>query len=204
MPPQININDLYSMQKNKSKNRIACFDIILQLSHNRIKTVASHNGQNTFYEIPGFMIGYPLYNLQEALEYIVSSLRKNGFLVQLLPEPHVAVVYISWDPDELKPSKPLKQLRPRADNMYNQQLLMNNRYQPTNIHTTTNHSANLNTNTYEKLKTTFQSSLEYTNQPQFNIPLLKSSSPIDFGTPKTENTRPVKIEPFYLSNLRLF
>jgi hypothetical protein len=36
---------------------------------------------------------------------MVESLRNVGFLVQILPPPHIAVVYISWDPQELNPPK---------------------------------------------------------------------------------------------------
>jgi hypothetical protein len=116
MPPQINLNELYSMQKKKNLKRIQCFDKILELCHKRIRMVSSYNGLNTFYEIPGFIIGFPLYNLEECLEYTVDSLRKNGFLVQILPKPHIAVIYISWDPNELKPPKAIKQSRPKSLN----------------------------------------------------------------------------------------
>ena len=100
-PPQINLQELYGMQKKKKQNRLLCFDHIIELCHRRIRTVASYSGQNTFYEIPGIVVGYPLYNLTECIEYVVASLRNNGFLVQVLPPPHIGVVYISWDPREL-------------------------------------------------------------------------------------------------------
>jgi len=107
MPPQINLQELYSMQKKKLKNRSKCFDYIIELCHRRIRTVSSYCGQNTFYEIPGFVVGYPLYNLNECITYVVDALRKNGFLIQILPPPNISVIYISWDPRELKPQKAL-------------------------------------------------------------------------------------------------
>ena len=100
-PPQINLQELYGMQKKKKQNRLLCFDHIIELCHRRIRTVASYSGQNTFYEIPGIVVGYPLYNLNECIAYVVASLRNNGFLVQVLPPPHIGVIYISWDPREL-------------------------------------------------------------------------------------------------------
>ena len=95
------------MQKKKKENRLLVFDHIIELCHRRIRNVASYNGQNTFYEIPGIVVGYPLYSLWECVDYVVGALRKNGFLVQILPRPHIGVVYISWDPRELKPQKAL-------------------------------------------------------------------------------------------------
>lgn len=101
MPPQINLKELYSMQDQKKKNRTVCFDHIIELCHRRIRTVCSYGGQNTFYEIPGILIGYPLYNIQDCIEYIIKTLRANGFLVQKLPPPNLFVIYISWDKTEL-------------------------------------------------------------------------------------------------------
>ena len=105
MAPLINMNELYNLKKKKEQIKNKSFDHIIELCHKRIKNIAAHGGLNTFYEIPGMLLGYPLYNIYECLEYIVDKLRKNGFLVQILPPPHVCVVYISWDPSELKPKK---------------------------------------------------------------------------------------------------
>ena len=123
MPPQINLQELYNMQKKKIKNRAKCFDHILELCHRRIRNVSSYSGQNTFYEIPGFVVGYPLYNLQECISYIVDALRKNGFLIQVLEPPHIGVIYISWDPRELMPKKALP---PSQNSIYTPGLIQNN------------------------------------------------------------------------------
>ena len=120
MPPQINLQELYSMQKKKLQNRRKCFDFIIELCHRRIRTVSSYCGQNTFYEIPGFVVGYPLYNLSECIEYVVEALRKNGFLIQILPPPQVSVIYISWDPRELRPQKALPPPPPVSINSFKQ------------------------------------------------------------------------------------
>ena len=60
---------------------------------------------NTFYEIPGLLVGYPLYNIYDCTDYVIEHLRKSGFVVQVLPPPQVCVLYISWDPNEIKPAK---------------------------------------------------------------------------------------------------
>jgi hypothetical protein len=122
MPPQINISELYSMQKKQAQKRTVCFDKILEMCHNRIKSIAEINGQNTFYEVPAFLLGFPLYNLDECLNYIVAALRKNGFLVQILPKPHISVIYISWDPEELNPPKPMKTHRIRSQHPQHPQI----------------------------------------------------------------------------------
>lgn len=104
--PSITLSELYDMKKKKETNRTKCFDHIMELCHRRIRNIASYGGLNCFYEIPGLLIGFPIYNLDECTSYIVEKLRKSGFLVQLLPPPHISVIYISWDPNELKPRRP--------------------------------------------------------------------------------------------------
>lgn len=106
MPPQISLNELYSMRRKRQTSRNVCFDHIVDLCHRRIRTIASYGGLNAFYEIPGLIVGYPLFNIQDCMGYVIAALRRTGFLVQILPPPHIAVLYISWDPDELKPKKP--------------------------------------------------------------------------------------------------
>lgn len=104
MPPHISLHELYVMQKEKKTARTVSFDKILEQCHRRIRTIAAHGGMNTFFEIPGMLVGYPLYNIFECCQYVVEQLRKTGFLVQILPPPHVCVIYMSWDPQELKPN----------------------------------------------------------------------------------------------------
>jgi hypothetical protein len=117
MPPQISLNELYSMGKKKQATRTLCFDRVVELCHRRIRTVASYGGLNAFYEIPSMLVGYPLYNLAECTHYVVAALRKNGFLVQLLGNsgaPVDGVIYISWDPKEIKPPRPAIERQPGA------------------------------------------------------------------------------------------
>jgi len=106
MPPHINIKELYSIQKKKEEQRHVSYDHILNLIHRRIKVIANHGGTNTFYEIPGLVVGYPLFDLYKCTKYIMNALRDNSFFVQILPPPHIAVIYVSWDKQDTKMSLP--------------------------------------------------------------------------------------------------
>ena len=149
MPPQINLQELYSMQKKKIKNRSKCFDYIIDLCHRRIRNVSSYCGQNTFYEIPGFVVGFPLYNLNECITYVVDALRKNGFLIQILPPPNIGVVYISWDPREMKQQKLLEAPPPQLSinsNKINNMSFMQMQMPMQNFQQTPNNNNNNNNN----------------------------------------------------------
>jgi hypothetical protein len=216
MPPQININELYSIQKKKKQKRTVCFDKILELCHNRIKYIAESNGQNTFYEIPGILAGYPLYNLYECLDYVVDALRKNGFLVQILPKPHIAVIYISWDPEELKPPKPTatKQIKPRQQIALQQKEYMDNSTALTqfnqnntslyNNNTLYNNNSlyNDNTSSYNNDNLVYNPNTFHTKNKSNKIVQSKNNKN-KLALPSVE-TRTMQSEPFYLASLRLF
>lgn len=105
MAPHISLSELYNMKREKEKSKTISFDKVVELCHRRIRTIATYGGMNAFYEIPGMIVGYPLYNIFDCRQYLVESLRKTGFLVQILSPPQHNVVYISWDPEEIKPQK---------------------------------------------------------------------------------------------------
>jgi hypothetical protein len=105
--PQISIAELYSMKNKKEKIKYNTFNVIIDKCHSKIKSIAAQGGMNVFFEIPHVMIGYPLYDINECIEYVVEALRKNGLLVQILPYPNFNTIYISWKPTDVKTRKQL-------------------------------------------------------------------------------------------------
>jgi hypothetical protein len=105
MNARISLNELYQLKRKKEYTRVQHFDKVLDRCYSRIRKVAEQGGLNTFYEVPGMIVGLPLYNIQTCTEYIIKKLRDSGFLVQLMPPPSMYVVYVCWDPEEIKPMK---------------------------------------------------------------------------------------------------
>jgi hypothetical protein len=112
MYPHISISELYEMKNKKDKIKISTFNVILTKCHEKIKKIAGQGGMNIFFEIPYVMIGYPLYNIDDCIEYITNALKKNGLLVQILPKPNHNTIYISWKPTDVKTKKQLTSSRP--------------------------------------------------------------------------------------------
>lgn len=101
MPPKLSIHELYSLKKKKDTVKQQSFDKILETCHNKIKKIASSGGMNIFFEVPYIVIGLPLYDINACINYLVECLRKNGLLVQILPEPNNNILYISWNPFDI-------------------------------------------------------------------------------------------------------
>ena len=109
MPPQISLTELYSIKNKKELSKHISYDKIIELCHSKIKKIAQAGGMNIFYEVPYIIIGLPLYDINKCVEYVYSSLKKNGLLVQILPYPNNTTLYISWNPADLN-IKPMKYL----------------------------------------------------------------------------------------------
>ncbi|MAT11283.1 MAG: hypothetical protein CMM02_09770 [Rhodopirellula sp.] len=107
MPPQISLDSLYQYKNNKDKKKTYIFDEIILKCHDKIKKIAIQGGQCIFFEIPYVIIGKPLYNIFDCIDYIVKALKKNGLFVSILAPPNNNILYISWNPNDTNKRKRL-------------------------------------------------------------------------------------------------
>lgn len=90
----LNINELYGTIHEKNIKRLENFDNILKKIHDRIRCCAKKEETYCFYQIPEFIFGVPLYNINDLRKYLINSLEKNGFKL-LYMEPNW--LFISWE-----------------------------------------------------------------------------------------------------------
>ena len=98
----LNINDLYKTSDRKNEIRFRIFDNILKKIHIRIKNSAINEKMYCFYQIPEFIIGTPIYDINELKEYLINSLKKDRFKL-LYIDPNW--LFISW---QIKSKKNIK------------------------------------------------------------------------------------------------
>ena len=96
---QLKISDLYSKINEKNLKRLEIYDDVLVKCHNRIKYNSDLEKTYCFYQIPEFIIGVPIFNIQEMRTYIINSLQNNGFQIMYI-EPNW--LFISWGKDNTK------------------------------------------------------------------------------------------------------
>jgi hypothetical protein len=87
--------DLIKQQKERDKRRHDTFNKIYKKIEKRISIASIGNSYFTMYEIPEFILGIPLYNIIEAVNYIKDKLIYNGFTVEYY-KPNILL--ISWLP----------------------------------------------------------------------------------------------------------
>ena len=89
----LDIKDLYSTINEKTIKRLEIYDNVLVKCHKRIKYNSSLERTYCFFQIPEFIIGVPLYNVSDLRNYIINSLKRNGFHIVYI-DPNW--LYISW------------------------------------------------------------------------------------------------------------
>lgn len=96
---KVDINELYAVQDKQEKEKIHSFETLLKRCHKSIKLDASHGALDSWFVVPEAMIGHPLYDIQDASNYVLDALDENGFYVEYF-EPNI--IFISWDKKMMK------------------------------------------------------------------------------------------------------
>ena len=107
MSSQLDINSLFETTQTKQARRIEIYDKVLRQCHTRIKQYSKQELTVCFFAIPEFIIGVPLYDINELRTYLITSLEKNGFKIMYL---HPNWLMIDWTEkkrslDKVKQSK---------------------------------------------------------------------------------------------------
>lgn len=90
----LNINTLFEEQDKKVLNRLKLFDDILVQIHNKIKLNSKNKTFYCTHHIPEFLIGKPLYKVDDLRKYLIDSLKRDKFDVLYI---HPNLLFISWE-----------------------------------------------------------------------------------------------------------
>ena len=89
----LNIFSLYQKSNEKKRLRLEIYNKILTQCHKKIKRASNLHQLKTYFIIPEYFFGVPLYNQLACICYLMITLRKNGFKIQYI---HPNLLYISW------------------------------------------------------------------------------------------------------------
>ena len=121
----LNINHLYETMYEKNNCRLSKFDDILKKVHQRIVCQARLEKTYCFFQVPEFIFGVPLYNVNDLRQYLINSLQKNGFKL-LYIEPNW--LFITWEYKKPKTYQPDKGKKDKKKDYK-----LTNDYKPTGI-----------------------------------------------------------------------
>ena len=89
----VKASDILEQQNELKENKKKTYRKILDRINQKIKTTGSSTNRCCWYEIPEFILGLPIYKLDECAEYIMKKLKNNGFKVNLVNNN---ILIISW------------------------------------------------------------------------------------------------------------
>jgi hypothetical protein len=89
----VKAEDIIKEQNELQANKKKTYKKILERINSKIKTTSVSNNKGCWYEVPEFILGLPIYKMNECVEYIMKKLKNNGFTVTLINNN---VIIISW------------------------------------------------------------------------------------------------------------
>lgn len=95
----VKADDLIKEQKEREERKKITFDKIYKLVEKKILVASAGDYYYTWYQIPEFLVGLPIYSLDECSKYIRDKLKKNGFESDYY-EPNILL--IKWFPKKTK------------------------------------------------------------------------------------------------------
>lgn len=91
----LNAKDIVAAQAKKINKRHESFKQIIEQCNKQIKKSIEIERNITFtlFEVPEFLIGFPLFDLNECITYLIKHLTSAGFTVKYF---FPRIIYISW------------------------------------------------------------------------------------------------------------
>ena len=97
------IYDIIDNKKKRESKKLEIFTHILENCCKVIKKCDEIRVTHCVFEVPEYVFGYPLYNLNDCIVFLLQELTKGGFKVQYI-FPHTLI--ISWHIPTKPPTAP--------------------------------------------------------------------------------------------------
>jgi hypothetical protein len=95
----VKAEELIKQQKEREDRKKSTFEKIYIHIEKKIVTASAGDFYYAWYQIPEFLVGLPMYSVDECQKYIQKKLVSNGFDTEFY-EPNL--IYIKWFPKEKK------------------------------------------------------------------------------------------------------
>ena len=100
----VNLDELYEYQKQRSLEDLALYNKILSRIHVKIRTASRqrNSDQTCWYVVPETLIGVPRYDVRECTAYLIDKLRGNGFAVRYTHPNLLLIGWAHWVPSYVR------------------------------------------------------------------------------------------------------
>jgi hypothetical protein len=109
----MSLYDILQIERERVIRERVVLTTVYDRMKNRINNSVRVKAKECVYTIPEFIPGYPLINVEKTMNYLLTKLKKEGFIVIQLT---LFDLYITWDPikirqldQQVKPIEPKKE-----------------------------------------------------------------------------------------------
>jgi len=108
----MSLSDILQIERERVLRERIVLTTVYDRMKNRINNSVRVKAKECIYTIPEFIPGYPLVDVQKTMNYLLTKLKKEGFITIQLT---LLDLYITWDPAKIRK---LDQLVKPIDNKY--------------------------------------------------------------------------------------
>jgi len=90
----VKAEDLIKIQKDRENIKYITFKKVYKNLEKKIQLASNSNFYYVWYEIPEFIIGCPLYKLEECKDYVIKKIKNDGFEVEEISN----YILVKWFP----------------------------------------------------------------------------------------------------------
>lgn len=102
-------HELYQHHVHRQHGRIKTYNVVLKRLENRILQTAKMDQYECEYEVPTFIVGEPMYEVQDCVVYLYMKLHRSGYKVKLVSNHTVRVSWRRYDDRAVNPVVPVIQ-----------------------------------------------------------------------------------------------
>ncbi len=141
----MSLNDILIIERERVRRERVVLTTVYERMKNRINSSVRARAKECIYTIPEFIPGYPLINITKTMDYLVSKLKREGFIVMPIS---ILDLYITWDPIKIRQlDEHLRSIEPKKRDQIN---YSTNNISASNTSSTSSNRTSLNRKVVEK------------------------------------------------------
>jgi len=107
----MSLSDILQIERERVRRERVTLITVYDRMKNRINNSVRVKAKECVYTIPEFIVGYPLIDVPKTMNYLVTKLKKEGFIAIQLT---LLDIYITWDPEKIRQlDQQVKQIEPK-------------------------------------------------------------------------------------------
>jgi hypothetical protein len=114
----LSVNEINRFIDEKRREKHGAYEHVFALCQKQIINYAKMEKLRCFFDVPEFILGIPMYDLNAVILYIIDKLQHHGYLVKYFFPKYI---YICWDKDEIAGRSPKPREIPQQQIQYQQQ-----------------------------------------------------------------------------------